>query len=128
MGNYTAYRVSGDRETVAAFRRLGLKSSDLSRAFDDIGRQIEHDASVFAPKVTGALSNDVRAYKSKTRATVVVGRKAVPYAAPINFGWPKRNIRPALFMQRAADDKADDSAVRIAREMDRLIRSAGLNS
>ena len=26
------------------------------------------------------------------------GRKAVPYAGPINYGWPKRHIRPRLFV------------------------------
>ncbi len=31
-------------------------------------------------------------------AVIRAGRKAVPYAGPINYGWPKRHIRPRLFV------------------------------
>ena len=41
---------------------------------------------------------------------MLAGRKAVPYAGPIHFGWPARNIEPQPFLYDALDDKADEVA------------------
>lgn len=119
-------KVVGDRAVAAQFKALGFKARDLERAFAEIGKDVAHDAHSLAPKVSGALAGDVRPTAAKTRASIAVGRVAVPYAGPINYGWRARNISPSRFMQRAADTKADSSAVVIAREMQRVIRAAGL--
>jgi hypothetical protein len=126
MAGGVRIQVTGAEQVAAQFKALGLKSGDLSRAFAEIGDRVAHDATVLAPKETGRLAGDVRAGKAKTRATISVGRRSVPYAGPINYGWPRRNIAPTRFMNRAADDKADYSADRIVREMERLIRQVGL--
>lgn len=120
-------KVSGDEAAARKFRALGFKTRDLEPAFRTIGKTVEHDASTLAPKVTGTLAGNVRAGSAKTKASVAVGSKArVPYAGPINFGWPRRNISPSLFMQEAADTKADYAAEQITREIKRLIRNVGL--
>lgn len=56
-----------------------------------------------APKRTGALARDVRGLATQNRARVAVGRSALPYAAPIHWGWPARNIARNTFLNRAAD-------------------------
>lgn len=119
-------RVSGDRETALAFRRLGLKSRDLERAFHEIANEVVHDAQGMAPKVTGRLAGDIRASSAKTKAAAFVGRVSVPYGGVQEYGWRRRNIAAQPFMRPAADSKADSSAVTIAREMQRIIYSVGL--
>lgn len=120
------YRVVGDREAAAKFKALGFKARDLERAFRAIGGEVKRDATNLAPKVSGLLAGNVRAGAAKTKATVYVGGARVPYAGPINFGWPARNIEAALFMQGAADNKADRAAETITNEINHLIRSVGL--
>ena len=119
-------KVTGDEQVRAQFKALGFKARDLERAFAQIGSEVVSDARALAPKVTGRLAADIRANRAKTRASISVGRASVPYAGPVNYGWPRRNIAPSMFMNRAADDKADSAAVQLAREMQRLIDSVGL--
>jgi hypothetical protein len=119
-------KVTGDREVAAQFRALGFKARDLSRVFTQIGSEVARDARGLAPKDSGRLAVDVRVGAARTRASIAVGRGSVPYAGPINYGWRKRNIEPSLFMNRAADSKADSAADQLAREMQRLIDSVGL--
>lgn len=120
-------KVTGDKEVMGQFKALGFKTRDLERAFHQIAGEVARDAERTAPKVSGRLAGDVRPSSAKTKASVMVGRASVPYAGPINYGWRRRNIEPTLFMNKAADSKADSAAVTIAREIDRLIRSVGLD-
>lgn len=126
MSSTYRVKVSGDKVVAAQFKLLGFKARDLERAFAEIGADVAHDASAMAPKVSGRLAGNVRAGRAKTRASIAVGGVAVPYAGPINYGWKRRNISPTLFMNRAADSKAESSAVVIAREMQRIIDGVGL--
>lgn len=119
--------VTGDEQVRAQFKALGFKVSDLSAAFGQIAAEVAGDARATAPKVSGRLAGNVRPGRAKTKATVAVGGAGVPYAGPINYGWRARNIAPTRFMNKAADDKADSSAVTLAREIQRLIRSVGLD-
>jgi hypothetical protein len=118
--------VTGVNEMVRDFKRLGLKTRDLSRAFDAIAAEIVTDAKSMAPKVTGRLAGDVRAGRAKTKASVSVGRKSVPYAGPINYGWRRRNIEPTMFLNRAADQNANSAVTALRLEMQRQINSVGL--
>lgn len=52
-----------------------------------------------APRRSGNLANSVRALATARRAQLAVGTNVkVPYAGPINFGWPARNIKPQEFI------------------------------
>jgi hypothetical protein len=121
-----SYKIYGDREVMARFRALGFKSSDLSSVFGVIAAEVATDARSLAPRRSGRLAGDVRAGKAKTKATIAVGRASVPYAGPVNYGWPRRHIAANLFMNRAADSKAESSAERITREIQHMINETGL--
>ena len=125
-GGTAYFKVEGDEELLTKFRKLGFKTSDLGGVFHQIAAEVTADAKTLAPHLTGRLAGDVRPSSAKTRASIVVGRASVPYAGPQNYGWAARNIAPHLFMNRAADSKANTSADRIAKEIKRQIRSAGL--
>lgn len=126
MGRPYTLRVTGEVEVIAAFRRLGLKCSDLSGVFGRIAGDVAHDAQAGAPKRSGKLAGSVRAGKAKTRATIYAGGARVPYAPVIEYGHAARGIRPQPFMRPAADTKADSSAEQIAAEIQRLIKGVGL--
>lgn len=125
MGGAFYVKVEGDKELTRQFRKLGFKTSDLSDVFHRIAAEVAHDAYRLAPRVSGRLAADIRPTKAKTRATIMAGRKSVPYAGPINYGWPARGIRPSMFMQRAADPKAEEAAEEIAEGMRKRIRECG---
>jgi hypothetical protein len=94
-------RVEGLNGLVRDLQSLGLELDDLKGAFSEIAQEGARLASSFAPKRSGALAASVRGNKAKNKAVVMAGRARVPYAGAINYGWPKRNIAPAMFMQRA---------------------------
>ena len=47
---------------------------------------------------TGKLSKSLRAGATKKAGVIRAGRKVVPYAGPINYGWPGHNIKPRLYV------------------------------
>lgn len=51
---------------------------------------------------TGRLAASVRPGATKTMAVTRAGFARVPYAGPIHWGWPKRNITAQPFLSDAA--------------------------
>lgn len=39
---------------------------------------------------SGRLAGSIRGSKAKTKVSVMAGRKSIPYAGPIHWGWPSR--------------------------------------
>jgi hypothetical protein len=62
-----------------------------------------------APRgATGGLSTSPRALKAAGRVAIAVGSAKVPYAGPINFGWPARNIAPQEFIYKSITETHDE--------------------
>lgn len=99
MTNY----VQGLREYVRALEQAGVEAGDLKEVFIKIGELVQTDARTLAPKKTGKLGMAIKPTKTKNKASVRAGGARVPYAGAINYGWPSRNIKPSLFLQRAID-------------------------
>lgn len=103
----SAYRVEvrGLDAMRRALRALGPEFSVALRlAHRDIANRIVAPAAAReAPRRSGTLAGDVRGLATQNAARVAVGRAAVPYANPIHWGWPRRNIAPNPFLQRAAE-------------------------
>lgn len=55
-----------------------------------------------APKRSGTLARTVRGRGQQKGAFISAGFKRVPYAGPIHYGWPSRNIEANPFLERAA--------------------------
>jgi hypothetical protein len=115
--------VTGGDVVAQTLRKLGIRTSDLSDPMGIIGNRVVADARSLAPKKSGALAASVFLERDKTRATI--GSPLV-YAGPINYGWRRRNISPSLFLNRAADVKAEYAADVIAAEINQQIRGVGL--
>ena len=67
---------------------------DINREAANIGLNAARPA---IPVLTGRLAGSARAAGTKTAAIIRFGTKAIPYANPIHWGWPKRNIAANKF-------------------------------
>jgi hypothetical protein len=119
-------RVEGLTRTVGALQRLGVEVADLKATFSAIAAEGARLASSFAPVRTGALAAAVRGNKAKNKAVVIAGKARVPYAGAINYGWPARNIKPAMFMQKADAALAPRAVEMLETGIDEAIKKAGL--
>lgn len=126
MVNRTGFRVEGLSQVVRDLQKIGVEVEDLKDAFAKIADEAARTASSFAPRKSGRLAADIRGNRAKSKAVVTAGRSSVPYAGPINYGWPSRNIAPALFMQRA-DEAMQTRAIDVLEdEINQKIRERGL--
>lgn len=102
MTKETTY-ITGLREVVRNLEKIIGDASDMKQVFTEIGQMVATDASHLAPRRTGKLAGVIKPTKTKNKAAVRAGSARVPYAGPINYGWPRRGIRASLFLQRAIE-------------------------
>lgn len=126
MPDQVLVRIEGLTQLVRNLEALGVSMDDMKDAMAKIADFGAMEAQRAAPVKTGRLRSDIRGNRAKSKAVVAAGRASVPYAGPINYGWPKRGIAPRLFMQ-AADGPWQSYGLRVLeQELNRLIRQRGL--
>jgi hypothetical protein len=119
-------KIAGLKELVRDLEKTGVQIADLKAAFGGIAEEARSLAAGFAPRRSGRLAASLRSSTAKNYATVTAGGASAPYAGPINYGWPKRNITGSGFMQKA------DASIRprvlgdLVRAVDRLLREKDL--
>jgi hypothetical protein len=113
--NRAGYKVEGLNQVVRALQQMGVEVDDLKDAFSKIAARASEVAAAAAPRASGRLASDIRGNRAKSKAVVTAGRSSVPYAGPINYGWPSRGIEPSLFMQRA-DQQMQPVAVQMLED------------
>lgn len=101
-GASVSMELRGVRELSRALRAAGGDLDDLKTTNRQAADVVTPVAARLAPKRTGRLAATIRAGATRRAGVVRAGKKAVPYAGVINYGWPTRNIRARLFMNRAA--------------------------
>lgn len=94
--------ITGARELRRTMRQAGVDMKEMKETNSSVSRIVVQAAAARAPKVSGRLAAGLKALASQTAARVRAGSKAVPYAGPIHWGWPKRNIKPNPFIADAA--------------------------
>jgi hypothetical protein len=122
----TKVKVTGVREFNRACRDLGVSIEDMRSAFAAVAALGAASAASFAPKRTGTLASNIRGSQSASKAVVRSGGALVPYAGPINYSWPARNIAGAFFMQKADQVWQPYAMQRLKQELDKKIREEGL--
>jgi hypothetical protein len=95
-------KVDGARRLRSTLKAAGDDLSDLKAAHAAAAQIVAGSGGAGAPRVTGALAGTVRSSGTTTAAIVRAGKAAVPYAAPIHWGWFSRHIRPNPWLSRAA--------------------------
>ncbi len=95
-------RVDGLRRLRRDLKRVVGKLDDLKLANAKALAVVVPAAQARAPRRTGALAGSLRGNKSASRATVSAGGARLPYAGPIHWGWPARQIEAQPFIADAA--------------------------
>lgn len=126
MGLSGGVRVEGLNKTLRAMQQVGVEVGDLKDVMGDIATEGARLASSFAPRRSGRLAESVRGNRAKAKAVVLAGRARVPYAGVVNYGFAKRGIRPALFMQRADAELAPKAVKMLEAGLDNAVTKAGL--
>lgn len=120
-------RVEGLNALTRDLQKLGAEVDDLKEVFSAIAAEGAELASSFAPRQTGRLAQSLRGNRAKNKAVVTAGRASVPWAGPINYGWPVRNIAPALFMQKADAELSPRAVQMLDDGIDKIINQLGLD-
>ena len=111
--DYQGVRVEGARDLRRALRKAEIDVKDdikdAHRSVADIvvarARQLVPVAPASMTTATpGLLRDSLRTGQTQTAAIGRAGKKRVPYAGPIHWGWFKRNIKPSLFLTKAASE------------------------
>lgn len=90
-----ALMVVGQKRFVQTMRKAGADMDDLKEVNREAAQIALPAVRNLAPRgKTGRLAGSLRVRAGVIRA----GRKAVPYAGPVNYGWPARRIKPRLFV------------------------------
>lgn len=114
--------VTGLRQFVRAMEAKGAALADLKAAMQATGEMIAQTARPLTNPQTGRLAGSVRPSKTKNKAVVRAGGARTPHAAPQHFGWPRRNIRPKLFLYKAADQRRDQILTKFHQEIAKAIK------
>ena len=105
--------VDGARELRRTLKKAGI---DVRTDLKDAHRSAANTVLVRAMQVVpvapatmrsakpGLLRDSLRPGATQTAAIVRAGKKRVPYAGPIHWGWRKRNIKPTLFLTKSAKE------------------------
>ena len=112
-------RLIGYRELKRDLRRMGDEAvADLKRVNKEAADMVADTARPEIPVRSGRLKGTLRTTGTMRGGVVRMGRKAVPYAGPIHFGWPNRPapargwrggpIAPNPFLYEAMDKRVGD--------------------
>lgn len=119
-------QIEGLNRVVRDLQRFGVEVADLKEAFSSIAAEGSRLAASMAPRRSGRLAATIRGNRAKNKAVVIAGKARVPYAGAINYGWPRRNIKASLFMQRADAALAPRAVGMLEEGLGRAIGRAGL--
>lgn len=96
--------VVGLDDVIRDLRRFdNLTKQDIKGAHKDAAEPVKREALQLVPKRSGKLAGTLRTAGLASGGRVRAGLGRVPYAGPIHFGWPSRNIRPQPFLFDALD-------------------------
>lgn len=107
--------VEGLRDITRSMERAGVDVEELKDVMGEIAAEASRVMQSFTPTKTGALKASIRGNRAKGKAVVTAGKARTPYAAPIFYGWPKRNIKPSRTVERT-DAVMDDRVTQMLAE------------
>ncbi len=122
--------VHGAKELRRALKSLPKEyRRELATIHKKAVKPVVDTAKQIAPHRSGRLAGSIRALGSQTMGQVAVGKKTVPYAGVIHYGWPARNIAAQPFLEEALSRRQTQVLNIWLKNQDRLIdkvwRAAG---
>lgn len=119
-------RVEGARELRRALKQVEGGVADLKEIHAAAATLVKEQALYLVPRRSGLLASTVRSSGQVSAGVVRSGRAGVPYAGPIHFGWPARNIAPQPFLYDALDERRDEVFEMYEQRVGELVRRSGL--
>ncbi|MFT3877423.1 MAG: hypothetical protein QM708_13520 [Propioniciclava sp.] len=95
-------KVEGAAQLRRTLRKAGIDISTLKAAHAQAGKIAAGGGQDQAPRRTGRLASTIRSSGTSTGSIIRAGYARVPYANPIHWGWPRRNISPNPFLTDGA--------------------------
>lgn len=126
MADRVGFQVEGLSRVVRDLKAIGVEVDDLKDAFAKIAAEGARKAAAAAPRRSGRLAGSLRGNRAQSKAVVTAGTAAVPYAGPVNYGWPSRGIDATGFMQKADEEMRPRSVELLEQEINEVIRRKGL--
>jgi hypothetical protein len=99
-------KLEGEKQLRKALRDFEDGTKDLKVVHAEAAKLVQLAAR--APVVSGALAASIRSSGTARSGVVRAGKKSVPYAGPIHWGWPKRNIKANPFLSKALETETDE--------------------
>lgn len=96
-------KVEGGRKLRREIKRAGLDIKELKQANRRAAQIPLPLAKTVGPKKTGKLLGNARAGATQRMGYIRAGGKRIPYAGPIHFGWPSRNIKGQPWITKAVE-------------------------
>ena len=124
--------VQGLRNFAKVVKSLDDKTllDELKDANQRAGEIVADEARRRAPRRSGKLAGSIKSARTQSGVAVSVGRKSIPYARPIHFGWATRPnrakgwrggpIRPNPFLYDAVDARQEQVVATFAAQLERV--------
>lgn len=119
----SAVQVNGAAALYKQLRTLGVSAEVLKAANKEIGSKVMRESLNEVPVRSGLLRSTIRMAELQNRVVIRAGRKSVPYANPIHWGWFKRGIKPNPFFSRVLGWNREEILATYKKQMDKLIKS-----
>lgn len=94
--------IEGLSRFITTCKRAGVDMANFKTANQRTGEIVASTARFLAPRRSGNLALSIRSSAQARRVRILAGDTGVPYAAPIHWGWPSRNIAANPFASKAA--------------------------
>jgi hypothetical protein len=121
MSRSAQVQVQGGRAFRKAMADAGIDIADLKQAHAEAAATVAAAARPAAPHRSGKLAGSIRSSGTKTAGVVRAGGAAVPYAQPIHWGWPRRHIKPHMFVTGPAAATEPTWGAVFERHIDRIL-------
>ena len=113
--------VRGAKELRKTLKAAGDNLADLKDVNQAVGNMVATTARGLAPHRSGALAGSIRAARAVGAVTIRAGSGSIPYAGPIHWGWPARNIAAHPFLSDAATSTEAAWTQLYMDELDKII-------
>lgn len=100
--NYSGVQVYGLNNLKRTMKQAGVDVKELSKINREAATLVANASKLPAPKRSGRLAASIRAGATQKAGVVRAGRKSLPYANPIHWGWFRRGIRAQPWLSNTA--------------------------
>jgi hypothetical protein len=119
----SAVQVNGAAALYRQLKELGVSPEAIKAANKETGSKILSESLNEVPVRSGLLRSTIRMAELQNKVVIRAGRKSVPYANPIHWGWFKRGIKPNPFFSRVLGWNREEILANYKKQMDKLIKS-----